>query len=330
MAVSTDRSAQPPDTPVVSVVVPACNEEANIVPLLDRLLPVLRGLGASFEVILVDDGSRDGTWREIARAAQRTGGVRGLRLSRNFGHQHALLAGLTHARGRAVITLDADLQHPPELITVLFARWCQGARVVQTVRTRDAQVTGAFKRHTSRGFYRVFSALSGVAMLEGSSDFRLLDRTAVAELLRFDDVDLFLRGAVQWLGMPTETVSFEVGERAHGTTKYGLRRMLRFAGGALVGFSDKPLVLGIWLGLLTGAFAVLELIYVVVQHFRGQTVPGWASMVGIVSLLFAVQFVVLGILGIYLARIHRALQHRPRFVVVDTAQSTPVTERVSV
>jgi dolichol-phosphate mannosyltransferase len=323
------RATNPYDAPVVSVVVPACNEEDNIVPLLERLAPVLSGLGASSEVIIVDDGSRDGTWREITRAAQRWNGVRGLRLSRNFGHQHALLAGVTHARGRAVITMDADLQHPPEVIPDLFERWCRGARVVQTVRA-DAHVTSAFKRLTSRGFYRVFSALSGVPMHEGSSDFRLLDRSAVAELLRFDDVDLFLRGAVQWLGMPTETVSFDVAARTHGTTKYGLRKMLGFAGGALVGFSDKPLLLGIWLGFMTGVFAVLELVYVVVQHFRGETVPGWASIVGIVSLLFAVQFVVLGILGVYLARVHRALQHRPRFVVVDTVQPTVTVERVSV
>ena len=304
------------DAPTLSVVVPVCNEEGNVSLLVARLATALETIAAPHEIVIVDDGSRDRTWAEIQRATEQYGTVRGLRLARNFGHQHALLAGLAHARGRAIVTMDGDLQHPPELVPALFDAWRGGYRIVRTAREDDG-VASPFKRATSRWFYRAFSALAEIEIREGMSDFRLIDRTVLADIMRFNDKDIFLRGIVEWLGYDVTTVSFRVDRRHSGETKYPLARMLRFASGAIVSFSTKPLRLGIWIGMLTGSAALVELLYVVAQYLRGQTVPGWASILSVMSLLFAVLFLVLGVIGMYVARIHEVLQNRPRYVVAE-------------
>lgn len=309
--------------PVLSVVIPAFNEEGSVAHLVERIAAALDRTGVTHEIVLVDDGSEDATWPRIADAAHRNPVVRGVRLARNFGHQHALLAGLAHARGRAIVSMDADLQHPPELIPELLRHWEAGALVVGTERL-DAGTTGTFKRLSSRYFYRAFAALTGIPMRAGMSDFRLIDRSVRDEMLRLRYGDVFLRGTVQWLGYPTATVSFQVGARHAGTSKYTLRRMLRFASGAVVSFSAKPLYVAIWIGVLTGCASLLELAYVILQYTRGETVPGWASIVGVMSLLFGVLFILLGIIGVYIARIHEVLQNRPAFVVTEVTAADEV------
>ncbi len=306
-------------TALLSVVVPLFNEAGNVGPLLERLLAVLGNGGYRFEVILVDDGSRDETWTEIEARAGDMPFLRASRLSRRFGHQHALLAGLSQASGDVVVTMDGDLQHPPEEIPKLLRQWENGYEIVNT-RRLDRAVTGAFKRLASRGFYIVFSMLSEVDVNEGSSDFRLMDRRALDELLKFRDVDPFLRGAAQWLGFRTTTVPFQAARRHGGTSKYGFFKMLKFASGAIVSFSTKPLRIGIGIGVLTSILAFLELIYVLIQYSAGNTAPGWASTVGIVSLLFGILFILIGVNGVYLARIHQALQSRPQFVIAETIE----------
>ena len=290
------------------------NEEGNISAFVDAVRTSAFSIGVPFEIVLVDDGSSDGTWQQIVDQAKLHPVLRGVRLSRNFGHQGALMAGLTEARGKAIVSMDGDLQHPPEMIPELFARWREGYMVVATERA-DAVDTSFFKRTTSRWFYGVFSGLTGVSMAPGNSDFRLLDASAVRALCDMNDVDLFIRGSVTWLGFRSITLPYRANKRFSGTTKYNLTKMLRFASGAILSFSLAPLKLGIWIGFATSGLAVTELIYILVQYFRGQTVTGWASMMAFMSFMFGILFVLLGVIGTYLGKIFELLKNRPRFLI---------------
>jgi len=290
------------------------NEEGNIAAFVEAVERVVMGMGVPFEIVLVDDGSSDGTWARIVAESKAHPALRGARLARNFGHQGALMAGLCEARGQAVVSLDGDLQHPPELIPELFARWREGYKVVTTQRA-DAVDTSLFKRTTSRWFYGVFSKLTGVAMEPGSSDFRLLDASAVSALSEMNDVDLFIRGSVSWLGFKSITLPYRAAPRFSGTSKYGLKKMLRFASGAILSFSLVPLRFGIWIGFVTSGLAALELAYILVQYARGATITGWASVMTFLSLMFGILFVLLGIIGTYLGKIYEILKNRPRFLI---------------
>jgi dolichol-phosphate mannosyltransferase len=300
--------------PEVSVVSPLFNEQGNVAPLVEALVAALDTAAIDFEVVLVDDGSSDGTWEAIGAVAARDARVRGLALSRNFGHQGALLAGLNHARGRAVVTMDGDLQHPPAVVPELVTAWREGYKVVNTRRT-DSADTGVFKRFTSRVFYRVFSALSGVDMAPGLSDFRLVDRAALSALTRMGDADLFIRGIVSWLGFRTKIVAYQAGRRHSGVPKFTLRRMFRLSTGAMLSFSALPLRLGIGIGFVTSVLAFLELCYILYVYARGEVVPGWASVMTVMSFMFGILFVLLGVIGTYLGKIYEILKRRPRYVV---------------
>lgn len=300
----------------LSIVIPVFNEEDNIEILLERLSEKIARLNMDHEIILVDDGSTDRTWEKIKLSFESNRRIRGIRLARNFGHQHALLAGLTSATGEVIVSMDGDLQHPPSLIEEMLKKHKEGYLVVNTLRN-DGEVASRFKRTTSFLFYKVFSFFTDVPVSPGSSDFRLLDRVALDQLLKFNDVDLFLRGAVEWLGLPTSTLPYKADQRFSGSSKFSLAKMVRFANGSIISFSTKPLVIGIWVGLITSFLAFLEIIYVIIQWFSGETVPGWASTIGIVSLLFGILFIILGIVGTYLARIYIVLQNRPRFIISE-------------
>lgn len=316
-----NRDLRPAETDLesaleLSVVSPMYNEETNIRPFVEAVHRELRSARILYEIILVDDGSRDHTWAEIQKLTQADRQVRGLSLSRNFGHQGALFAGLHHARGRAVVTMDGDLQHPPQVILELLQAWRSGYQVVNT-RRADSGDTSWFKRTTSRGFYWLFSRISGVQIEAGASDFRLLDRTALSALKSMGDADLFIRGLVSWLGFRVKTIDYRAQNRHSGTPKFTLKKMLRFSFGAMLSFSVVPLRLGIGFGFLTSVLAFLELCYILVVYADSRTVPGWASLMTVMSLMFGVLFILLGIIGTYLGRIYEILKNRPRFVIGD-------------
>ncbi|MDH3380601.1 MAG: glycosyltransferase family 2 protein [Nitrospinota bacterium] len=304
------------EAPIITVVSPCHNEQDNIPLLVKELMTILQQRGDKYEIILVDDGSRDETWSRIKEAVMQHTRIVGLKLSRNFGHQPALMAGLSRARGQAVISMDSDLQHPPDVLGRLISEWENGYKVVNTCR-EDTNVFSSFKRATSRYFYSFFSYMADVQIQEGASDFRLLDRQALEKLMEFAHGDGFLRGSVQWMGFPTTTITYQAKARISGESSYSLIRMIRLAVTAVTSFSAKPLFLGVWLGLFIAALSMTELIYVIVQALRGVTAPGWASMLGVTSFLFGMLFALVGIMGIYLARIYSLLQARPYFIVEE-------------
>lgn len=316
----------PERRPELSIVVPVCDEADNVEPLVGELERNLEGIDVPFEIIFVDDGSRDATWRRIGELARSRSHLAGLRLSRNFGHQHALLAGLSHASGRAVVSMDGDLQHPPRVVPELYAFWREGFKIVNTRRIDDESAS-RFKRWTSRMFYRLFSTLAGLDLGAGSSDFRLIDRQVVDALLSMGDADLFLRGIISWVGFPARTVEYRAERRRSGATKYTLSRMLRFAASAVISFSTKPLRMGIWVGVIAGLMAFVEIGVALTAYLRGHTVPGWTSQLIISSFMFGILCFLLGILGAYLGSIHAALQRRPRFLVREALRVRTNTPR---
>ncbi len=318
MKATPQERTGPPDAVHLSVVVPAYHEEGNLQKLYEELAQVLAELKLNWELIFVDDGSKDRTWEMIAALQAQDPRVKGLRFSRNFGHQYALYAGLANARGEAVVCMDADLQHPPALIPALVDEWRKGSKIVNTVRLDHAKLPW-FKRVTSKLFYKVFSFLSGVKLEPGMADFRLFDRRALEGLLQFGEQGLFLRGLVQWIGYPSTTVTFQCCDRFSGASKYSLRKMLRFGLDGITSFSIIPLRLGIVLGAVTSLIAFWQMgsaLYA--KLVLNAAVPGWATTVTVLSFMFGILFILLGILGEYLGRILIEVRARPRFIVSET------------
>lgn len=317
---STSRTNSANAPPIVSVVIPAFNEAENVPLIYHRITEILRDLVAQrWELIIVDDGSRDATWAAICNLADNDSKIKGLRLSRNFGHQYALLAGMEMTVGEAIITMDCDLQHPVEILPVLLEKWREGFKVVKTLR-QDMCDVGWFKGWTSRNFYRLFSYLSGMELQPGEADFRLLDRQALDELLRFNEQGLFLRGLTEWIGFSSCSIPYCAAERANGQSQYSLKKMVSLAWKGVSSFSIMPLRIGILIGLFGSLLSLCGVFYAFLGKIFGQgTVPGWASTMMVLSLLFSLLFLYLGILGEYVGRIVVEVRGRPRFIVRETA-----------
>jgi polyisoprenyl-phosphate glycosyltransferase len=300
---------------LVSVVAPMLDEEDCVEGFYARVRDALGEV--PWELIVVDDGSADGTGDALRALAARDARVRVIELSRRFGHQAAITAGLDHARGDAVVTIDGDLQDPPEVIPDLLARWAEGADVVYAVR-RERHGETRFKLASAKAFYRVFARVTEVALPENSGDFRVMDRRAVDALLAMRERSRFLRGMTVWVGFTQTTVAYTRDERGTGATKFTLRRMLRFSGDAITSFSHVPLQLATLLGFAFSVLAFLAIPLVVVARITDQYVPGVSSTIVAVLLLGGIQLITVGIIGEYVARIYDEVKQRPIYVVRST------------
>lgn len=302
-------------TPLLSVVVPVFNEEAVLAEFHRELSGVLRGLGDPYEVLFVDDGSTDGTSAVLAALQREDPAASVVELSRNFGHQAALSAGLELSRGAAVVTMDSDLQHDPALIPAMLERWRAGAMVVTAVR-RDDPSAGAAKRLSSALFYRAINLLSDTPVTANAPDFRLLDRKAVDALCSMKESHRFLRGMVGWLGFSQASLPFEPRPRRAGRAGYTWGKMAAFALDGIVSFSTRPLRLALWLGVGALAVTTCYAAYILVLFIlTAELVKGWASIVLLVMFLGSSQLVLLGIFGEYIGRIYEQVKGRPLFLV---------------
>jgi glycosyltransferase involved in cell wall biosynthesis len=312
-----------------TIVLPAHNEAGNIAPIIAELRRLMSAVGRT-EIIGIDDGSTDGTLEALRAAADADPMVRYVAFTRNFGHEAAMRAGLRAASGQAVIVMDADFEHPPDVVPQLVEQWRAGFKLVAAQRMDDVAVS-RFKRATSRLYYRVLGALGDVQMEPGSADFLLMDRTVVDTLNGFENQELFLRGLVRWLGFPLAKISYRPGQRRHGASKYSVGRMVELALNGIAAHSVRPLRAAIWLALAFAALGLLFVVYSIVSFFFVQhTVAGWTSIMAAIAILGAAQLFVLGIIGEYVGRILRETRRRPSYVVAETEadrqQRTPVSE----
>ncbi|HXY90328.1 MAG TPA: glycosyltransferase family 2 protein [Xanthobacteraceae bacterium] len=307
--------AQSGDGVRYSIVIPVFNEEAVLPVLLRRIDALLDGLDAPGEAIFVDDGSIDCGSIVLEAKSKSDPRYRYLRLSRNFGHQIAITAGMDAAAGKAIVVMDADLQDPPEIVDAMIARWKEGYDIVHARRLSRAG-EGAFKRWTAGVFYRLLGRLSSVDIPSDVGDFRLIDRRVLEAFRAMPEQDRFVRGMFAWLGFRQTEVAFHRPPRAAGETKYPLWKMIRLAANGVLGFSDAPLRLAIWAGLGVSCFAVLYGIYVIGLWLAGgHVVEGWASTIVVVSFLCGVNMLMTGISGLYIGRIHAEVKRRPLYVV---------------
>ena len=296
---------------LTSIIIPVYNEAANIRLLYTELKTYCTG---DYEFLFVDDGSTDDTLAEIAKISQEDTGCKCLSLSRNFGHQNALMAGMEHAVGDVIIIMDGDLQHPPALITPMMDELANGFDLVLTKRNTTENI-GFFKKMLTRIFYVFINGISDTKIEVNVADFKAFNRKVLESVLQFKERELFLRGIFSWIGYKTTTINFEAPARMFGKTKYSFFKMLRLALKGTTSFSFKPLRIA----LLTGSFISIAAfsfgIFALVAYYKGNTVPGWASLIIAVMFLGGTQLLAIGLLGEYIASLFTETKHRPLYLI---------------
>lgn len=302
----------------LSVVIPVYNEDGNLRELYKRLKNILEDtLNVTYEIIFVDDGSTDDSWQIIEGLHKQNDNVKGIKFSRNFGHQYAIKAGLDRSTSDAVVTMDADLQHPPEMIVDFYRKWREGYKIVQAVR-KDTSGANIFKGFSSRIFYRIITFLSDVKIKRGSSDFRLIDNQVVEELKKIDENQLFLRGIIPWLGFDEIDIEYIAPDRFSGEPKYTIKKMFALAVNGIMAFSIKPLRISVFLGLIVSLIAFLYILYALIANFIYKiTLPGWTSILISILFLGGIQLISIGILGEYLGKLFIESKKRKSYIISD-------------
>ncbi|MCH2231487.1 MAG: glycosyltransferase family 2 protein [Crocinitomicaceae bacterium] len=300
----------------LSIVVPFFNEEENVSEVYAELNSVLNELDLDYEIIFVNDGSTDNTDAEIKSICNTNASTLGLSLSRNYGHQIALIAGLEHAKGDLVLSMDGDLQHPASLIQSLIDKAKSGFDVVNTIRI-DEEGIKAGKKLSSKWFYTILNSVSDVPVRKSSSDFRLMNRKSLDAFLKMKEKDRFNRGLVSWMGFRQAFIEFEARPRQNGQSKFTPRKMWSFAGDGIFAFSSKPLRVSFYLGVVVSFLSLIYIAYSVSQYFLGNTVPGWTSLLVTVLFLGGIQLLSIGIMGEYIRRIFNEVKGRPLYFVQE-------------
>ena len=302
--------------PVYSVVIPAYNEQEVITEAYNRLTNVMAGMGEMYELIFINDGSKDETAHIIAGFCENDPAVRLINFTRNFGHMSAISAGMEQARGQAVFVIDADLQDPPEVFPDMAAKWKEGYHVVYGKRIKR-KGESLFKKLSASLFYRFLRHMTSVDLPPDTGEFRLIDRKVCDAVNKLPEKSRYIRGLVSWVGFKQIPVEYVREERFAGVTKYPLRKMITFAMDAITSFSHKPLKLGTMLGFSISVLSFLYILYVIYRFLTGQTIAGWASTVAVIVFTQGIVLMILGLMGEYIGRIYSELQSRPNYIIQE-------------
>ncbi|KAF0241250.1 MAG: glycosyltransferase family 2 protein [Sediminibacterium sp.] len=301
----------------VAFIIPACNEQKNIPLLLNEIHEVMEVTPYEYSITFVDDGSTDNSLEVIKALAIQYANIFFISLSRNFGHQNALKAGLDNADGDCTIMMDADLQHPPKIITQLLQQWEAGYDVVYTIR-KDHIELPLVKRRTSNLFYQIINNLSDIELEQGTADFRLMDKKVVAAFKGMRETELFIRGLIKWMGFSQIGIEYDPGIRKEGVSKYTLKTMIRFALQGITSFSTKPLYGTAYLGFVFSIASLFYFAYIIYSYYAGHTISGWASIIATITFFGGLQLMILGIIGLYLGKLFMQSKHRPHYIIKET------------
>lgn len=311
----------------ISAIIPSYNEQENVGLMYERMSKVLSKISDDYEIIYVNDCSRDETLLRIKSLAEKDNQVKYVSFSRNFGHQIAVSAGLDVCQGDAVVIIDGDLQDPPELIEQMYERYKEGYKVVYARRSsRDGETW--FKKFTAKMFYRILASMTSIDIPVDVGDFRLIDKVIVQHLRNMPEKSKYIRGQISWIGYKQTFVDYHRDARIYGRTNYPLRKMLRFALDGITAFSDKPLKIASGLGIFSAIVSLLALVYALVSHFCfNNTITGWTSLILSVLFIGGVQLITIGIIGEYIARINNDVRNRPLYIVEESnAEAQPKEE----
>ncbi len=298
----------------LSIIIPCYHEEKNIDILYQELNTTLKTIEISYEIIFVDDGSKDKTYEKIERIAQNDDRVSGISFSRNFGHQIALLAGLEKAKGNMIITMDGDMQHPPKVIPQLISKFKEGYDIVNTQRIDDSSIS-FFKKQTSKWFYKIINRLSDIEVESLGADFRLMSRETVNAFLSIREHDRFTRGLVSWIGYKQGLIEYQAHPRHAGTSSYTTGRMLKLALNGITSMSSKPLRISLFFGLFFFASGILYSLFILYNYFTGSNVQGWTSILITILILGGIQLFILSIIGEYVSKIFNESKARPLYII---------------
>lgn len=309
---------QTADNPLLSVIIPMKNESDGLEVLFSRLKPCLEQITSAYEIICVDDGSSDDTYARLVAYHQQDARIRALKLSRNFGKEAAMAAALSHARGAAVVPIDADLQDPPELIIEMVRAWQGGAKVV--LATRKSRPGDSWvKRHSAEWFYRLINKFSTITIPENTGDFRLMDRQVVQAVNEMQERTRFAKGLFAWVGFPTTTILFDREDRAIGTTKWNYWKLWSYALDGILAFSTVPLKIWTYIGAIISLLSFLFAITIIIRTIiLGSDVPGYSSLMVTILFMGGIQLMSLGIIGEYVGRIYRETKRRPLYIVEES------------